>query len=127
MAGVRVIDRRALGKLWKVSPNVIDNMLNTVANESLKDLIFEARAADGSQLGSKPEVMRAMLALALIQNPAGVVVPGSEANPMKGLETRIAEIEQLMRTNRKAYNDPKISGPDGEYGKLLAAREKLKG
>ena len=46
---------------------------------------------------------------------------------MKGVETRIAEIELMMRKDRKAYNDPKISGPDGEYQRLIAAREKMKG
>jgi len=107
--------------------NVIDNMLSTVADSSLKTAILDARGPDGARLGSKPEVIRALLSLALIQNPAGVVVPGSEANPMKGVETRIAEIELMMRKDRKAYNDPKISGPDGEYQRLIAAREKMKG
>jgi hypothetical protein len=107
--------------------NVIDNMLSTVADSSLKTAILDARGPDGARLGSKPEVIRALLSLALIQNPAGVVVPGSEANPMKGVETRIAEIDLMMRKDRKAYNDPKISGPDGEYQRLIAAREKMKG
>ena len=119
--------REEWGVEFRRNWNVIDNMLSTVADAKAKDLILESRAPDGTKLGSKPEVIRALLSLALIQNPAGVVVPGSGDNPMKGVESRIAEIESMMRTNRKAYNDPKISGPDGEYPKLLAAREKMKG
>ena len=129
-AGEKIVEdalREEWGPEFRRNWNVIDNMLNTVADRGAKELILESRAPDGTKLGSKPEVIRALLSLALIQNPAGVVVPGSGDNPMKGVESRIAEIETMMRTNRKAYNDPKISGPDGEYPKLLAAREKMKG
>lgn len=129
-AGEKIVEdalREEWGAEYRRNWNVIDNMLNTIADRGAKDMILEARAPDGTKLGSKPEVIRALLSLALIQNPAGVVVPGSGDNPMKGVEARIAEIEGMMKTNRKAYNDPKISGPGGEYQRLLEAREKMKG
>ena len=119
--------REEWGGEYRRNWNVIDNMLNTVADGKLKETILEARGPDGTKIGTNPEVARFLLSLALVQNPAGVVVPGNVGDPMKGLEDRITEIETMMRKDRKAYNDPKISGPDGEYPRLLAAREKMKG
>ena len=60
----------------------------------------------------------------MIQNPAGVVVPGSHADPSKGVDDEISTIEKTMRTNRSEYNrDEKMQA---RYRELLGAREKLK-
>ena len=82
------------------------------------------RLADGTPIGSSPDALKFLVGLALIQNPTGVVVPGSEANPMKGVEEELAKIDQTMKTNRAAYNkDEKMQA---RYRELLVAKEKLK-
>jgi hypothetical protein len=90
----------------------------------LKDKLLNGRLADGTPIGSSPEMLKFLVGLALIQNPSGVVVPGSEADPMKGVEGEIEKIEKTMRENRKAYN---LDEPmQARYRQLLEAREKLK-
>jgi hypothetical protein len=65
-----------------------------------------------------------LVSLALIQNPAGVVVPGAHADPSKGVDDEISTIEKMMRTDRAAYN--KDERTQARYRELLGAREKLK-
>lgn len=118
--------RSEWGGEYKRNLTIIHNMLDGVGSQDLKDKMLKGRMADGTPIGSSAEALKFFAALALIQNPTSTVVPGFEANPLAGVENRIAEIEKMLRTDRKAYNDPKISGPGGEYGRLLEARERLK-
>lgn len=118
--------RAEWGGEYKRNLTIIHNMLDGVGSQELKDKILKGRLSDGTPVGSSPEALKFFAAIALIQNPTSTVVPGFEANPLGGIESRIEAIEKLMKTDRKAYNDPKISGPGGEYGRLLEARERLK-
>lgn len=119
--------RAEWGPEYRRNLNIVHGMLDGTTSQKLKDAVLDSRLPDGSRFGDSPEVMQLLVSLALIQNPAGVVVPGGSADPLKGTEDRIAQIEKMMRTDRKAYdNDAKISGPNGEYQQLLVAREKLK-
>ena len=74
-------------------------------------------------MGADPDVKRFLLSLALINNPAGVVVPASSGDMAKGVNDRIGEIEKLMRENRKEYN--KNEEVQAEYRRLLEAREAM--
>lgn len=114
---------------WGTSFRRNVNMVNGLMDRfpaTVRDALKAGRLADGRGIFNDPEVMRGFVALALELNPAGTVVPSGMGDPGKSVEERIAAIEKLMRTDRKAYDDPKISGPDGEYLKLIAARERLK-
>lgn len=118
--------RAEWGGEFRRNINLIHGMLDGSASPELKTKLLGGRLADGTPIGSSPEALKFLVGLALIQNPTGIVVPGSEGNQAKGIDDRIAAIESMMRTDRKAYNDPKISGPDGEYQRLLEAREAMK-
>jgi hypothetical protein len=86
--------------------------------------VLDARMPDGKRIGDSPEVMKLLVSLALIQNPAGVVVPGAHADPAKGVDDEIGTIEKMMRTDRAAYNKDEKS--QTRLRELYAAREKLK-
>lgn len=116
--------RAEWGGEFRRNINLIHGMLDGATSPGLKDAIMGGRLADGTPIGSSPEALKFLVGLALIQNPTGVVVPGSEANPMKGVEEEIGKIETAMRTNRAAYNkDEKMQA---RYRELLVAQEALK-
>ena len=116
--------RAEWGTEYRRNINIIHGMLDGAASPGLKDAIMGGRLADGTPIGSSPDALKFLVGLALIQNPTGVVVPGSEANPMKGVEEELAKIDQTMKTNRAAYNkDEKMQA---RYRELLVAKEKLK-
>lgn len=115
--------RAEWGAEYRRNVNLINSLLDGEANPELKEKVLGGRLADGTPFGSSPEMMRLLASLALIKNPTGIVVPGSEANPLKGVSEEIAAIEKVMRENRRAYNkDEKMQA---RYRDLLDARIKL--
>ena len=116
--------RQEWGPEFRRNINLIHGMLDGSATPQLKDALLGGRLADGTPIGSSPEALKFLVGLALIQNPAGVVVPGAMANPLKGVDDEIGAIEKTMRTNRADYN--KDERMQARYRELLGAREKLK-
>lgn len=117
--------RSEWGTEYRRNINLVHSLLDGSGSPEMKDKFLTGRLSDGTPIGSDPAALKMLLGLALVQNPQGVIVP-SGTYSVTGMEDRIKEIEKMMREDRKAYNDPKISGPNGEYTKLLAARETMK-
>ncbi len=116
--------RAEWGNEYRRNINLIHGMLDGAATPQLKDALLSGRLADGTPIGSSPDALKLLVNLALIQNPTGIVVPGSEANQMQGIEDEIGRIEKVMNTNRSAYNkDEKMQA---RYRELLGAREAMK-
>ena len=116
--------RAEWGPEYRRNINLIHGLLDGSAAPELKQQLLNGRLADGTPIGSSPAALKMLASLALIQNPSGVVVPGSEANPLQGIEGEIGKIEKVMRENRSAYN--KDEAMQARYRELLGAREKLK-
>lgn len=116
--------REEWGAEFKRNTTFIHNLLDGVATPEFKESLLGGRLADGTPIGSSPAALRFLMQLALVQNPAGTLVPSFNADPMKGLDDEIAKIETLMRTDRKAYN--KDEAGQARYRELLEAREKIK-
>lgn len=115
--------RAEWGPEFRLNINLAHSLLDGAATPGLKAKFLDARLPDGTLVGSSPEMLGLLVQLSRIQNPTGVVVPGSEANPMQGVESEIEKIEKTMRENRTAYNkDEKMQS---RYRDLLGAREKL--
>lgn len=116
--------RAEWGAEFRRNINLIHGMLDGSASPGLKESIMGGRLADGTPIGSSPEALKFLVGLALIQNPTGVVVPGSEANPMQGIEDELTKINTFMNKDRAAYNkDEKMQARMRE---LLVAKEKMK-
>jgi hypothetical protein len=104
--------------------NLVHGLLDSSGSQDLKTKLLEGRLSDGTPIGSSPEVLKLLAGLALIQNPSGVVVPGSEADPLKGIEGELEKIQNFRKTNRKAYDkDEKMQARERE---LIEAQEKVK-
>lgn len=80
---------------------------------------------DGRSALNTPARLREFLALARSRvgsaaaSTSPALAPAALPTDKAGIEARIAELEKLMRTDRRAYNKR-----EGEYRELLAARER---
>lgn len=112
------------GPTYRRNINAILSYLDT-APSGVKDALMNARLADGTPLASNANVLRFLLSGAESANPAATVAPGSPGASAQSLDTRIAEIEKLMRDNRAQYN--RNGRMQEEYLQLLRARDKHRG
>jgi hypothetical protein len=115
--------RQEWGADYRRHANLIEGLLDLTAG-GLKENLLNGRMADGTLVRNSPAVQKFLLSLALINSPAGVVVPSSGGSQLGGVQDEIAKIEKVMRENRTAYNkDEKMQA---RYRELLGAREQLK-
>jgi hypothetical protein len=110
------------GGQFRRNINLVKNMLTRFPAE-VRELLENSRLSDGTAMFNNPEVLRGFAALALELNPTGTVVAGDGDN-MKAIDDEIKEIEQTMRTNRRAYNADE--GMQKRYRELIGYRENLK-
>jgi hypothetical protein len=105
----------AIGALFASAPGGAD----AGDTGSLFARLMGGRMADGKIIGNDPDMVRFLVGLAREINPAGAVTEGgNEAG--KGEAAEIAEIEALMRKDRRAYDrDPKMQA---RYRELLGRR-----
>lgn len=101
----------------------VNNLLQT-APESVRDRFMHGRLADGTPILADPAMVKFLHGLSLEINPVASLDIPSGAGTMQGIDTRMAEIEKVMRTDRAAYNrDEKMQA---EYRQLIEAKEKMK-
>ncbi len=111
------------GPEFKRNINLVHNLLDVTCSPEVKEKFLGGRLADGTPIGSSPDALKMLLGLALVNNPAGTVVPGSGGNMVGAVDDEIAKIENTMKTNRTSYNkDEKMQA---RYRELLVARETL--
>lgn len=88
---------------------------------SLYYRLVHGRMADGEIIGNDPDMLRFLVALAQEVNPAATVT-SVEDGSIKGVQDRIAEIEKMMRENKREYF--KSDAVQAEYRDLLKARDR---
>lgn len=107
----------AIASLFASAPGGAD-----VKNEnSLFARLVGGRTADGRIIGNDPDVMRFLVSLVQEVNPAATVVEDGNQSGVS-LDQEIAQIEKVMRTNRREYNTKYAD----RYAELLATREKIR-
>lgn len=116
------------GKEFKANQNAIGNFVNMFPEE-FRDQFLLARTPDGHVLGDHPAFLRAALMLAKEINPASTVLPAAAGGGLSSVESRIAEIEGIMRDPKRS--DQYWHGESGakmqsELRDLYGAREKMK-
>jgi len=89
--------------------------------DSLYSRLIGGRLSDGSLVGNDPDVVRWLANLAGDVNPAASTLPDGLGSP-KSLTDEIAEIEKIMRTDKREY----FKNHAGRYAELLSVRERLK-
>lgn len=114
--------RAEWGAEYRRNVGIVGNFMTSLPSP-VSDALETARGADGGLLRHNPEVMRWLAGLALAENPAVHLVPGSVSDPQKAVENEIADIEKKMRTPegyKEYWSDPR---QQERYGQLLAARQ----
>lgn len=117
--------RAEWGPAYRSEVRGIANFMEANAPAGMADLLFNSRSSDGKLLGDHPEVLRWLSSMVRTVNPLATLVPAGSGDIMKAGEARISEIEQMMRTDPGAYW--KNQDIQNEYGKLLEARESMRG
>jgi len=117
--------RAEWGPAYRSEVRAVANFMEANAPAGLADVLFNSRTPDGSLIGDHPEVLRWLNSLARTVNPMASLVPAGTGDVMKAGEARIAEIEQMMKTDYRGYwNNPDIQR---EYGQLIEARQATRG
>lgn len=120
--------KEELGGAYKRSLNAISANFSMapggpdIENESaLYPRLLAARYPDGRLVGNDPDFIRWQVALAREINPTMTVMDGSDGGS-RSIDAEISDIENLMRTDRRAYN--KDVAKQARYRELLDARQK---
>lgn len=111
------------GADYRKHSNLINGLMDLTGNPKFNESLMEGRLADGTKVKDSPDMQKFLLQLALINNPAGVVVPSANGSQEQGLKDEIAKIENVMKTDRKAYN--KDANMQQRLRDLYVAREKF--
>lgn len=101
---------------------VLDNVWGRYGE--LGDLLKNARLPGGQTLQSHPGIVKMLVESELQINPAVTIVPNAGQTQSQTVDSRIAEIEKMMRVDRKGYDaDQKVQE---EYRNLLDTQERLR-
>jgi hypothetical protein len=115
--------RAEWGGEYRRNAALIDNLLDSVIEPGMKDLLLNGRLKDGTPIIASQHMLKGLLRIALINSPAGTLVGPNGADPAKSVDEEIAAIEKTMRENRPAYNkDEKMQA---RFRELLSVREQL--
>lgn len=92
--------------------------------DEVRQLLVGARLADGRPLSAHAGVLKAFAQISREIDPAGTLTSFGTESQQGNVDSRIEQIEKVIKTNRSQYNnDEKMQD---EYRRLLAAREKMK-
>lgn len=94
---------KEFGGAFRRNINVVDGLLSKLP-ESVRDQFKSARLPDGTALFNNVDVVRGFLAIALENNPAGVIAPAGGGDLGKTAMEEYKGIQKSMRDNRTAYN-----------------------
>ena len=110
------------GGEYRAHMNRIEALVGLVPGEN-KEEFLNARMPDGTQLRGNPEVMKFLLSAALAISPA-TIVPPAGGDVMSAIEDEITAIKEVMKKDRKKYNDDEKM--QARYRELLAAQAQHK-
>jgi hypothetical protein len=116
--------REEWGGDYKRNLNAMHGYLDTLP-DAVAAAFRTGKGSDGVPLGYNPDVLKWLTAQALEANPLSTVVPGTGAKQATAIADEIAQIKQVMATDRARYD--KDEGMQARYRELLDAQLKLKG
>jgi hypothetical protein len=114
------------GPQFRANLNAMGNLLSMFP-EGVGDMLLAGRTADGQLIGNHPGVLRGLVAIARELNPAATLLPAGSGSGAASIETRIGEIEKMMRTPGSDYwHQQRGPAVQQEYRDLITARERMK-
>lgn len=97
--------RAEWGNEYRRNVNLVHGLLDGSGSQKLKDGIMSARLPDGRAIGSSPEAMKMLLGLALIHNPAGVVVEGGSGVTGEGIKQELEKLQKIPASRKTSAQD----------------------
>lgn len=113
------------GADFKPNMRAINNTLVAHLGQEMADLVLTAKLSDGSVLGNNVGAIMGLARLAKELNPAGTMVPNSGGDQISAIGDQIAEMENKMKTNIRAWQHPNNEAERTRYRNLIEARDKL--
>lgn len=115
--------RTEWGQEFKINVNVVNSFLAQAPKE-VQEMLAEARTMDGTPIKGTAAFARWIASVAREINPA-ITIPGaSGGDPLQSIDGRIAELDKMMRTDRKGWNNsPALQA---EYLRLVDQRDSLR-
>ena len=108
------------GAEFRKNINLNAHFLNDKLGDTWTNVI-EARMPDGTRLADLPAFSKFINEMARMDGGGEVMMTGEVAGA-QGIDARIAEIENIMKTDLSKYD----GATQAEYGKLLEARDRRK-
>lgn len=113
--------RAEWGGNYRQNANIINNFVTNKFGEQSEN-VLNAVLADGTLLKNNPKVIRQFLNLAQEVDPVATI--GRAGIDSNSIDQEIAQIEQTMKTDNRAYFNDKSMVK--KYEDLITAREKMK-
>lgn len=115
------------GSEAKLNKNLINNMLEQ-APEGVKDLIENARLADGTLLGNHAPTLKWLASVARELNPTATLTPGNTDNTVTSIQGRLTTLEKMMGDQKSDYwKGSSAAGLQEEYRLLVEKRDLITG
>jgi hypothetical protein len=95
--------RAEWGTDYRTNVNVIGAMFEKGLNAEDREFLMNARGPDGQAVFNRPGIMQFFAEKARAEMHP-MAVPGQTHDPQQTVDNEIAEIEKVMREDRKAYN-----------------------
>lgn len=105
------------GGSFRRNVNLIEGTILSRFPEDVRDLVKSARLPDGTALFNSVPALKALAALALEINPAGVVAPAGTSDLAKPALEEYQDLQKFMREKRSAYN--KDAGKQARMQELI--------
>lgn len=115
--------RATWGADYRANLNLANDFVTNTAGEELAGALAHAVLPDGSLLGDSPKAMEWLAKIAREVNPVATLLPNVGGGTAASIDTRIAEIDKMMRTDRAGYN--KNTTVQNEYRQLIDAKQKM--
>ena len=99
--------RAEWGSEYRANLQSMESFIKTapvIGDRDIGKLLMNGRLADGTPILADAGAIRWFAELAHKENPAGFVSPGAGGSQLDSVETEIAKIEGVMRSDRGAYD-----------------------
>jgi hypothetical protein len=114
------------GSEVKLNVNLISSFLDT-APKGVKELISNARGADGLPIANNVAVLQWLATTARELNPMATVVPGSGSNSAQVVEAELAKLTKMMGDQKSEYwKGPSSEKNQQRFRELVDAQQKWK-
>jgi len=116
------------GGSFRRNVNLIEGTILSRFPEDVRGLVKSARLPDGTALFNSVPALKALAALALELNPAGIVAPAGSSDIAKPALEEYQDLQKFMREKRSAYNKDQVKqNRMGELIQYLSKNELIDG